>query len=107
MTFFPVFACEGQQGDMTGTLDSTCHLALVLGTCAGLTTRADLASISDELLQAIDLLVGDFGSLVPRASGGAAGRVAASSPPARAAVSAPSTAGASACTTLATGRFGT
>ena len=89
---------KGQKRHIACAFDGASQNPLVLGTCAGLTTRADLAPVGDELLQAIDVLVRNLGSLVPWAYGGAAGRVAAASPPSRAAVCA-SAAGASACIT--------
>ena len=44
---FQVFACEGEQGNMTGLLHGRGHHALVSGTGASLATWADLAIFSD------------------------------------------------------------
>jgi hypothetical protein len=44
---FQVFACEGEQGNMTGLLHGRGHHALVSGAGASLATWADLAIFSD------------------------------------------------------------
>ena len=50
---------EGQQGDMACTLDSDGQPALVLGASASLSTRLDLAPVSDVPPQYVYLLVAD------------------------------------------------
>lgn len=54
---FPVFARERQQGDLAGPFDGTCHFALMLGACAGLTTWADLAIVCDQAFEKFYVLV--------------------------------------------------
>ena len=57
VTLFPVLAGKRQQGDVASTFDGSCHLALVLGTGASLTTRADLAIVRDIAFDKIYLFI--------------------------------------------------
>ena len=59
VTLFPVFACEGQQGDVTGTLDSGGHFTLVFCARTGLAAWTDLTVIRDKALEKIYFFIID------------------------------------------------
>ncbi len=46
-SILPVFACVGQEGDVTGAFDFAGDGALMQGAGAGLTTGADFAFVGD------------------------------------------------------------
>src|SRR5688572_14662781 len=54
---FQVFACEGEQGNMTGLLHCRSHNALMSCTGAGLATWADLAIFSHILPEQVSFFV--------------------------------------------------
>jgi hypothetical protein len=53
------FGHEWQQGQVTGSLDCHCQLALVLGARSGLPPRANLATVGQKAPQGIGPLVVD------------------------------------------------
>jgi len=59
VAFFPVFAREGQQGDVPCALDGGSHFSLVFCACTGLAARTDLSVICDKTLEKVYLFVID------------------------------------------------
>jgi hypothetical protein len=54
---FPVFARKWQQGNVTGSFDSSGHFTLVFCACAGLTARTNLAVIGNVAFEKFCVLV--------------------------------------------------
>jgi hypothetical protein len=59
MSLFPVFACEGQQGDVTGAFDGGSHLTLVLCTIASLAARTNFSIVRDKALEKVCFFIID------------------------------------------------
>jgi len=55
---------EGHEGDVAGTFDRRAELALVSGTIAGDTARNDLATLGDQIAQALNILIIDIDDLI-------------------------------------------